>query len=608
MTNSTFQSFEVLGGPEHIKSRVQLLRAELKRRKLDGFLVPHSDEYQSEYLPASAERLSWLTGFTGSAGAAIVMAKKAAIFVDGRYTLQVKTQTQPKIFKPESLTDNPPAKWLKANSKPGERIGYDPRLHTISGIKALKKAVEKTGAKLTPLKTNPVDSIWREQPAPPQNPVVRYPLKHAGQNSEAKLKAVRVEMKKSGADALVLTRPECICWMLNIRGSDIAHNPVVLANAIVPASGKPLLFVDPKKLNTPIRDYLKPLARVKSPTAFATELGKLGASGRQIQLDPNSASVWVADTIKAENKKARISHSSDPVIALKAIKNKTEIRGAQKAHEIDGAAMCEFLAWLDAEPVKNLDEISAAKKLENFRLNNRKIKEISFDTISGFGPNGAIVHYRVNEKTNRAFANNTLYLVDSGGQYMDGTTDITRTVAIGNPSKEMRDNFSRVLKGHIAIAQARFPKGTTGVQIDILARKALWDAGLDYEHGTGHGVGAYLAVHEGPQSISKRGQAELKAGMIISNEPGYYKAGEYGIRIENLVLVTETNIKGGEQAMLAFETLTLAPIDLRCVDRNALDESESNWLNAYHARVRKTLSPHLSKSAKTWLDKATRTI
>ncbi len=601
-----FQNFDMSGGPAHVKTRVAALRDLLRKRRLTGFIVPHADAHQSEYLPANAERLAWISGFAGSAGSAIILRQKAAIFVDGRYTLQVLGQTDISVFTPQSLIDTPPAQWLQANAKPGDRIGYDPRLHTVRGVETLQRACANAEAKLVPLDDNLIDQIWTDRPAAPAGKIVLQPLRHAGVGAEVKLESVRKKLGGAKCDALVLTMPDQICWLFNIRGSDIAHNPVVLCHAIVPRQGKPSLFVDAAKLTLAVKDYLEKFCRIKSPWTFAKALDDLGAGNKRTQLDPSTASAWIKSAILKGNTKARIHAAPDPVIALKAIKNKAEIKGARTAHQRDGAAMCRFLAWLDREALSGkVDEISAVIKLEKCRRETRKLKDISFDTISGAGPNGAIVHYRVSVDSNRKLKRNSLYLVDSGGQYSDGTTDITRTVAIGKPSAEMRDRFTRVLKGHIAIARARIPDGTTGMQIDALARSPLWDIGLDYGHGTGHGVGAYLSVHEGPQGISKRANTPLKPGMIVSNEPGYYKAGAYGIRIENLVLVVNDAQPSDENPMIAFETLTLAPIDLNLVVRKLLDRGELDWLNAYHKRVYGRISPALNKADKAWLKDAT---
>jgi Xaa-Pro aminopeptidase len=604
-----FQNFDISGGPAHVKTRVAALRRLFKKRRLTGFIVPHADAHQSEYLPANAERLAWISGFSGSAGTAIVLEKKAAIFVDGRYTLQVRDQTDISVFTPQSLIDTPPARWLEAQLNSGGRIGYDPRLHTVRGVEALEQACKNANARLVAVDGNLIDQIWIDRPAAPAGRVARQPLRHAGVSAEAKLETVRKKLGGAKCDALVLTLPDSICWLFNIRGSDIAHNPVVLCHATVPRRGKPSLFIDAVKLTPAVKNYLDKFCRIRSPETFAKALNDLGAGHKRTQLDPSTASAWIKSAIGDGTPKAEIHTAPDPIIALKAIKNTAEIKGTRAAHERDGVAMCRFLAWLDKEASSGkVDEISAAIKLEKCRRETGQLKDISFDTISGTGPNGAIVHYRVSHESNRKLKRNSLYLVDSGGQYTDGTTDITRTVAIGKPSAEMRDRFTRVLKGHIAIARARIPEGTTGTQIDVLARNPLWEVGLDYGHGTGHGVGAYLSVHEGPQGISKRANTPLKPGMIVSNEPGYYKAGAYGIRIENLVLVIKDPQPCDQSPMLAFETLTLTPIDLTLIDRKMLGDDETTWLNAYHKRVFDCLSPALNKTEKAWLKAATASI
>ncbi len=601
-----FQNFDVSGGPAHVKTRVAALRGLLKKHRLSGYIVPHADAHQSEYLPANAERLAWISGFTGSAGTAIILQTRAAIFVDGRYTLQVLDQTDISVFKPESLIDTPPTRWLEARLKSGDRVGYDPRLHTVRGVEALDRACGKAGARLVPVADNLIDKIWQDRPAAPAGKIVRQPLRYAGAGADAKIETVRKSLGNAKCDALILTLPDSICWLFNIRGNDIAHNPVVLCHAIVPRRGKPSLFVDTVKMTPAIKSYLQQFCRIRAPKTFAKVLNDLGAGNKCTQLDPSTASAWIKSTITDGNAKAKIHTAPDPVIALKAIKNTAEIKGTRAAHERDGMAMCRFLAWLDKEALSGkVDEISAAIKLEECRFETGKLKDISFDTISGAGPNGAIVHYRVNQETNRKLKRNSLYLVDSGGQYTDGTTDITRTIVIGKPSAEMRDRFTRVLKGHIAIARARIPEATTGVQIDALARNPLWEIGLDYGHGTGHGVGSYLSVHEGPQGISKRATTPLKPGMIVSNEPGYYKAGAYGIRIENLVLVVKDPHPGDESPMITFETLTLAPIDLALLERRLLDVDETEWLNAYHKRIFDVLGPSLKGEDKAWLKAAT---
>jgi Xaa-Pro aminopeptidase len=600
-----FQSFKDSADPSKGKPRVAQLRKELKARKLAAFLVPHADEYQNEYVPPCAERLAWLTGFTGSAGMAIVSTKSAALFVDGRYTLQAPEQVNTGVFKILQIPQNKPTDWLKETLKKGETLGYDPRLHSIKAIEQMQKAANDAGFLIAPQNENLIDAIWKNRPASPRKPVSLHPLKFSGEPTAKKISSVQTQIKKAKAAALILPSPESIAWLLNIRGQDVPHTPLPLSFAIVPAKSKPELFIDPRKLSS---NVLKTLARdikLRKPEDLSSALNALGKKEAKILLDPDKASQWFVNQLSEAG--ATIIRKPDPCIALKAKKNKTEITGTRAAHKRDGIAMCRFLAWLDANaPSGKVDEIAAVKKLEAFRKQTGELKEISFDTISGTGANGAIVHYRVSESTNAPLKANTLYLVDSGAQYLDGTTDITRTIAVGEPSADMCRHFTLVLKGHIGIAAARFPEDTRGVDIDPLARSALWNAGLDFDHGTGHGVGSYLSVHEGPQNISKRGMVALEPGMIISNEPGFYREGEYGIRIENLVLVLPARkVKGGERPMMSFETLTLAPIDRRLVDPSLLTKDELKWFNAYHAKVQKMLSPELGPRDKTWLERAT---
>jgi Xaa-Pro aminopeptidase len=601
-----YQNFEDVGGPAHGARRVRLLRERLKALGVAGFLVPRSDEYQNEYVPADSERLLWLTGFSGSWGLAAVLMDKAALFVDGRYTLQAAAQADPAVFDVVKIPDTKPSDWLCANLTEGDRLGYDPRLHSVGEIKGLAKALAKSGAVLTPVADNPVNALWSDRPPPPSAPVILQPMAFAGREAADKIADVQKALRDARQDAVIITALDSIAWLFNIRGGDLPHTPFVLSHAIVPAKGRPALLVSGAKLNNEVRATLADIAEIAEPSDFADALAMLGRSGARVRLDPARASQWIADALTA----AGISEGEDPCLLPKAKKNAAEIAGARAAHRRDGAAMCRFLAWLDeAAPGGGLDEIAAAERLEAFRRESPELKEISFDTISGAGPNGAIVHYRVSRSTNRKLDPNTLFLIDSGGQYEDGTTDITRTVAIGEPTLEMRRRFTLVLKGHIAIATARFPKGTRGLDLDAFARRALWEAGLDYDHGTGHGVGSYLSVHEGPQGLSKRAPAELEPGMILSNEPGYYKAGAYGIRIENLLLVREAEvIAGGERPMLSFETLTLAPIDRRLVDTSLLTDAEKRWLDDYHRSVEAELLPAMNDSARQWLIAACRPI
>jgi len=605
--NAMFQSFSASADPSMAAPRVARLRDLMATQKIDALLVPRADEHQGEYVPPAAERLRWLTGFSGSAGLAVVTRTEAALFVDGRYTIQAAQECDATIFAFPGLARAKLAEWLAAHLGKGAVVGFDPWLHTAGEIRRLEEQIAAKGLKLKPLARNLVDRAWgKDRPAPPRNPVVLQPVRKAGRAAEKKIADVQQRLAADGQDVVVLTLPDSIAWLFNIRGSDIAHNPVVLSFAIVPASGTPELFVDGAKLTKEVRRELETIARIAKPETLPKRIAALKAAGKRVRLDPETAAFALARGLGPRSLRA----GADPCIALKAVKNAAEIAGARRAHRRDGAAMVRFLAWLDgAAAGSRLDEITVVKKLEEFRAATRQLKDISFDTISGSGPHGAIVHYRVSEATNRILGRGELFLIDSGAQYEDGTTDITRTVAIGPPSAEMRDRATLVLKGHIAIATARFPKGTRGVDLDPFARRALWQHGLDYDHGTGHGVGSYLSVHEGPQSLSRAGMVPLEPGMVCSNEPGYYKAGAYGIRIESLVLVTEPDVPpGGERPMLGFETLTLVPIDRRLIVKDLLTRDERDWLNAYHARVHDLIGPEIAgeDAVVRWLDAATR--
>ncbi len=592
-------------------SRTTALRRALAAQGLTGFVIPHADENQSEYLPASAERLAWFTGFTGSAGAAVVLAHEAAVFVDGRYTLQVRNEADPAVYAIEHLVENPPSKWLAGKLKTGDRIGYDPWLMTAAEVGRLREACEAAGAELVAVAENPIDRLWTDRPPPPLAPVSLHPVGLTGEDARDKIARLQADLVQKKADAAVLAQADSIAWLFNIRGADIAHNPVALAFAILPASGKPDLFIDARKLSNSVRAELAAIAEPRAPAELGPALAALGARKARVLIDPQHSPAALADAVTQAG--GTIVKGSDPVALPRARKNATEIAGSHAAHVRDGAAMVRFLAWLDREaPSGTIDEIAAAEKLSAFRAetalqDGSELADLSFDTISGAGPNGAIIHYRVTPATSRKLETGSLYLIDSGAQYRDGTTDITRTVAIGTPSEEMRDRFTRVLKGHIAIATARFPAGTSGAQIDSFARAALWQAGLDYDHGTGHGVGSFLSVHEGPARISKLGATPLEPGMILSNEPGYYKAGEYGIRIENLVLVLPpVRIPSGERDILSFETLTLAPIDTRLIDTALMTADEIAWLDAYHATLPAKLGRLLDAGEREWLAAATR--
>ena len=591
-------------------ARLSALRRELSRQNLDGFLVPLADEHQGEFIASRSQRLAWLTGFGGSAGMAVVMAEKAAIFVDGRYTLQVRDQVDTDAFVPQHLAETPPDKWLRAQTAKGAKIGFDPWLHTPSGADRLRKACKAAGAELVAIDVNPVDEVWTDQPPAPLGPATAYPEEFAGRKSAEKRRLVAEGLRESGADAVVLSAPDSIAWLLNIRGSDVPNTPLALSFAIVHATGSVDWYVDPRKLTTATRSALDDGVTVKDPAQFGAGLQALGAAGKSVRLDTASIPEAVRSLLAEAG--ADIVSGTDPCTLPKAKKNAVEIDGTRNAHIRDGAALTSFLAWLAADaPKGGVTEMSAAARLRAFRSPDDRFRGLSFETISGSGPNGAIVHYRVTPETDRELAPGDVYLVDSGAQYLDGTTDVTRTVYIddgaGAPA-EARERFTRVLKGHIAVATARFPAGTHGSQIDALARQPLWEAGLDYDHGTGHGVGAHLGVHEGPQRISKQGGGvPMEPGMILSNEPGYYKEGAYGIRIENLAVVKEADDapSAAERKLLDFETITLAPIDRALIDAELLSEDERDWLNAYHARVRETLSPLVNDAVREWLERAT---
>lgn len=607
-----FQNFDK---PKHVAGgdRLARLRKALAADGLAGLIVLHADEYQSEYLPPSAERLVWLTGFSGSAGTAVVLQGEAAIFVDGRYTLQAANEVDPAQFAVVPLADTSPADWIATRLKPGERIGLDARLATIAEARRYSEAAARAGAELVLLDEAPLDAVWTDRPAPPVGNVDLHPIEFAGEESGAKVSRLATLISERRADALVLAAADSIAWIFNIRGSDIGRNPLVLAHAILRREGRPSLFVDARKLSNAVRAELATVAEVETPAAFFPALRALGEAKSKVILDPHAVSAAIDQMIRSAG--GTVVEAADPTQLVKARKNPVELEGMRRAHIRDGVAMVRFLAWLDREaPSGNVDEIGAAEALERFRAETAaaegmELRDLAFDTISGAGPNGAIVHYRVSRHTNRRLEQDSLYLIDSGGQYRDGTTDITRTVAIGTPTAEMRRNFTLVLKGHIALSEARFPKGTIGAQLDPFARQYLWRAGMDYDHGTGHGVGAYLSVHEGPARLSKLGTVPLEPGMILSNEPGYYRTGAYGIRIENLVAVTEPEaVPGGDRPMMGFEVLSLCPIDRRLIDQGLLGPEQSAWLDGYHRRVRETLGPRLTGAERQWLDAATKPI
>ncbi|HEX2352027.1 MAG TPA: aminopeptidase P family protein [Xanthobacteraceae bacterium] len=606
MFEAHFQSFKDNAERAASGPRVAALRTELARRGLTGFIVPRSDRYQNEYVPACEQRLAWLTGFTGSAGVAIVLMHRAVLFVDGRYTLQVRDQVDTSIFAIEHLIEMPPDRWIGENLTADDRLGYDPWLHTVEAVERLEKACAAVGAKLIPVEPDLIDAIWTDRPAPPLGAVKLHDPRFAGEAASEKLARIRTELAKQRADALVVSDPHAVAWTFNIRGADVAHTPLPLAFAIVPQADRPSLYIDGRKLSNEVRNHLEALVDVCEPSDFPPALEELGRQKKSVRLDQGTAAEALARLITSHG--GKVSRGACPIALMKAVKNEVEIAGTRAAHVRDGAAVTRFLAWFDREaPRGKLTEIDAVAALESFRRDTGLLKDISFPTIAAAGPDGAIVHYRVTTKSNRAIAPGELFLIDSGGQYEDGTTDVTRTVTVGEPTAEVRDRFTRVLKGHIAIARAVFPEGTTGAQLDSFARQFLWVQGLDFDHGTGHGVGSYLSVHEGPARISKLGTTALKPGMILSNEPGYYKAGAYGIRIENLVLVVRAAaVAGAEKPLNAFETLTLAPIDRRLIVAEMLTLEETAWLDAYHARVFATLAPSLDTETRAWLAAASR--
>ena len=589
--------------PDHA-DRLARLRAELARRGLDGFVVPISDEHMSEYVGAYAQRMAWLTGFGGSAGTAAALPAKAAVFVDGRYTVQVRDQVDGSLYDYVGVPQSSVAEWLGANVSAGQKIGYDPWLHGIDWARGLAAALTAKGASLIAVDSNPIDAVWDDQPAPSAAPIAVYDTEQAGQSAADKRGVIADWLKAQGLDTTVMTALDSIAWTFNIRGEDVSHTPVGLAFALLHDDATADLFVAPEKITDAVRAHLGNSVRIHDRTAFEPALAAL--AGKRVAVDPDRAVAAIFTALEGAG--AKIARHRDPAVLPKAIKNSAELAGTRAAHVRDGVAVARFLKWMEeVAPQGGLDELGAAAKLRAFRDESGVLKDLSFDTISAAGPNGALPHYKVDETTNRAIETGTLYLVDSGGQYADGTTDITRTIAIGEPSAEMRRRFTQVLKGHIALATARFPKGTRGSQLDILARQYLWADGVDYAHGTGHGVGTYLAVHEGPQRIAKPagGQAgteePLHAGMILSNEPGYYKAGHFGIRIENLVVVEPVRIEGAEEDMLGFETITFAPIARNLIVGAMLSPAEADWLDAYHAEVVEKLSPGMVAADREWL-------
>ncbi len=581
-------------------SPLAVVRHELTTRGLDGFIVPRSDEHLGEYVPASAERLAWLTGFTGSAGLAVVLSASAAIFTDGRYILQLAEQTDAAQFQHLHVITHPPALWLAQNAPKGGRIGYDPLLISQEGLSLYTDA----GLTMQPVEPNPIDTVWRDRPAPPAGRVVPQPLTYAGQSSEDKRDDIAQALRDAGQDAAVLTDPASLAWLLNIRGDDVPFTPFALGFGLVYADGRTAFFIDPARIPDETRSWLGNRVSVLDRAALLPALDAL--KDKTVRIDPSGSPVWFAQRLRSAG--AAISLSGDPCLLPKACKNQTEQNGARAAHLRDAVAVCRFLHWLSiAGPSGQESEISAAEALVDFRRQADGFCGESFPAISGAGEHGAIIHYRVNNQTNRPIRSNEVYLIDSGAQYPDGTTDITRTLWIGpdDPPADLRQQVTQVMQGHIAIATAVFPEGVSGVHLDVLARRALWQSGLDYDHGTGHGVGSYLSVHEGPVSISRLARpVAIAAGMILSDEPGYYRPGHYGIRLENLLLVQPADLPQANKPFLRFETLTLAPFDRRLFDVSRLTQHERQWIDAYHARVLQMVGPALGEAERSWLEHA----
>ena len=590
-------------------ARIAALRGVLARADLDGFIVPRGDEHQGEYVPPRAQRLAWLTGFTGSAGHAVVGRQRAAVFVDGRYTLQVQAEVSGDLYEYRHLVDDPLTDWAADALPRGGRLGYDPWLHTAGWVERTRQQLERIGLSLVPCPDNPVDRVWTGQPPAPLAPVVAQDIAFAGDGAADKRARIAGDLKRNGVGAVVLTQPDSIAWLLNLRGSDVPCTPLPLSFAVLKDDGQVDLFIDRRKLAPGVESHLGNQVAVRAPDDLGAALDALGREGRKVMVDPASTSAWIFDRLHLAG--AKLERDPDPCALPKACKNEAELAGTRAAHIRDGAALVRFLHWLSQEaPSGTVTEMAAAERLLDFRRVNERFRGLSFDTISGAGPNGAIVHYRASEATDRRLEPGSLFLLDSGAQYQDGTTDVTRTIAIGAPTPEMRERFTLVLKGHIAVSTARFPRGTTGSQLDTLARLPLWRLGLDYDHGTGHGVGSYLSVHEGPQRISKvPNSVALQPGMILSNEPGYYKTGAYGIRIENLIVVQPLDLPMADRPMLGFEVLTLAPIDRNLVEPALMTQEEIAWLNAYHSQVREVMETQLSSEGSDaviqWLRQAT---
>ncbi len=596
-----FQTFESHASPEQGPPRLAALREVLRAEGLAGFLVPRADAHQGEYVAARDERLQWLTGFTGSAGFCIVLPEKAGVFIDGRYRTQVKAQVDLAVFTPVPWPEVKPGDWIKDNLSGGE-IGFDPWLHTEDEIAKLRASLERSGVTLRSCR-NFVDAIWPDQPDAPLGRAFAHPDELAGETSAEKRARLAAALRAQGQRAAVITLPDSLCWLLNIRGADVPRNPILHGFAILFDDGRVSLFADAAKLDDTVRAHLGPDVTSRPPAAFVPALRLLQGP---VRVDRTTAPLAVADELREAG--IDIAWGDDPCRLPKARKTAAEIAGMREAHLRDGAAMVEFLCWLDRQDPESLTEISVVTALEGFRRATNALHDISFDTISGSGPNGAIMHYRVTRETDRALHRNELLLVDSGAQYLDGTTDITRTMALGDPGQEARVQYTRVLQGLIAISRVRWPLGLSGRDLDPLARFALWVEGQDFDHGTGHGVGAFLSVHEGPQRLSRISEVPLEPGMILSNEPGYYREGAFGIRLENLIVVQEAPALGDNRKQLSFETLTFVPFDLRLVQVQVLSQAERHWLNAYHAETLAKLSPRVAGATLDWLRQACREI
>lgn len=595
---------ELESGMSTHNQRLSALRKEVARCKLDGFVLPIADEHLSEYVGSYARRVAWLTGFEGSTGTVVVLATQAAMFVDGRYELQVREQVSSDQWTYHTTPRVTAIDWLGKHAFHGARIGYDPWLHAKDWVRQARENLARSGAELVSVDANPVDSIWLDRPRPSQAKLAVHPDDIAGKSSDEKRNELAQWLARNKADAVVLTALDSIAWTFNVRGQDVAHTPVALAFALVHEDGSADLFVAPEKLQKDVVRHLGNTVRVRPRDAFIAYLETL--RDKRIAADPARTVDVIFETLDRAG--AKVIEATEPAELPKAIKNAAEIAGHKAAQARDGAALCRFLHWMSVEAISGeLDEISAATKLRQFREDTGCLRDLSFETISAVGPNAAKPHYMPTKESNRPIKIDQIYLIDSGGQYIDGTTDVTRTIIVGSPTEEMKNRFTRVLKGSICLSRAVFPVGTRGGQLDILARQHLWSAGLDYATGTGHGVGAYLGVHEGPQRIGTRLYGEpLVAGMILSNEPGYYKSGEYGIRIENLMLVIECEISGAEHKMLGFETLTFAPIDRALIDTDSLSAEEIAWIDAYHADVARVIGPCLEGAARSWLMRMTR--